>query len=72
MPDAIADGFFACRYVPRLAEALDGAGWSLVQPLLASSYQGYGTASLDGDAADLQQLAVTLRDTLGSRGMVVM
>jgi hypothetical protein len=35
-----------CSYVVPLANALQEEKWSLVQPLLSSSYIGYGTSSL--------------------------
>lgn len=35
------------RYLEPLSIALENEKWSLVQPLLSSSYLGYGTSSLD-------------------------
>lgn len=35
------------RYLEPLSIALENEKWSLVQPLLSSSYIGYGTSSLD-------------------------
>jgi hypothetical protein len=35
-----------CSYVVPLSNALQEEKWSLVQPLLSSSYIGYGTSSL--------------------------
>jgi hypothetical protein len=35
-----------CSYVEPLAKALEAEKWSLVQPLLTSSYTGFGTSSL--------------------------
>jgi Protein of unknown function (DUF1749) len=38
--------FFCHRYIEPLSIALENSNWSLVQPLLSSSYIGYGTSSL--------------------------
>ena len=63
----LTDGFFATPYLAPLAASAATAGWGLVTPLLRSSHTGWGTACLDGDAADLSLLA----DHLGSaRGAV--
>lgn len=52
----LTDGLLACKYVDSLAEKLDAAGWALVQPVLSSSYTGYGISSLDQDAKELSAL----------------
>lgn len=52
----LTDGLLACPYVPALGEACQRVGWALVQPLLSSSYIGYGTGSLDRDADELSLL----------------
>ena len=36
----LTDGLLACDYIPRLAAGLDRVGYSLVQPVLSSSYKG--------------------------------
>ena len=51
----LTDGLLACRYVDQLAAALDEAGWALVQPVLSSSYTGYGISSLARDAEELSE-----------------
>ncbi|KAK9137185.1 hypothetical protein Sjap_007779 [Stephania japonica] len=43
----LTDGFLATEYLEPLATALEDEKWSLVQPLLSSSYIGYGTSSLE-------------------------
>lgn len=52
----LTDGLLACPYVPALGEACDQEAWGFVQPLLSSSYIGYGTGSLDRDASELELL----------------
>jgi pimeloyl-ACP methyl ester carboxylesterase len=56
----LSDGFCATPYLAPLAAALPPAGWSLLQVLLSSSYAGWGTASLAGDAAELRALLAHL------------
>ncbi|RZC53215.1 hypothetical protein C5167_012070 [Papaver somniferum] len=45
----LTDGLLATDYVEPLSIALQKEKWSLVQPLLSSSYTGYGTSSLKQD-----------------------
>ena len=52
-----------CHRTPSLA----GGRRSMVQPLLASSGSGYGTSSLDQDAAQLDQLAQHLKSAFNSQ-----
>ncbi|CAN0388040.1 unnamed protein product, partial [Ectocarpus sp. 13 AM-2016] len=52
----LTDGLLALDYVPELAAALDRLGFSFVQPVLSSSYQGYGTSSLRQDVEELDEL----------------
>lgn len=56
----LSDGLLGCQYVEQLAAELDRKGWAFVQPVLSSSYGGYGTSSLAQDAAELTQLLTTL------------
>ncbi|KAF3791698.1 hypothetical protein EJ110_NYTH13884 [Nymphaea thermarum] len=42
----LTDGLLATSYLEPLSVALEREKWSLVQPLLSSSYTGYGTSSL--------------------------
>lgn len=57
----LTDGLLACKWVPPLAQRLDHAGWSVVQPLLSSSYAGWGLGSLNTDAQELHALAQHLK-----------
>uniref|UniRef100_A0A7S0L6B9 AB hydrolase-1 domain-containing protein n=1 Tax=Coccolithus braarudii TaxID=221442 RepID=A0A7S0L6B9_9EUKA len=52
----LTDGLLACSYVERLAEQCHKEGWALVQPVLSSSYAGFGTSSLDRDVDEIASL----------------
>ena len=56
----LTDGLLACAYVNKLGEELDRIGWALVQPILSSSYAGYGCSSLARDAEQLSELLLTI------------
>ncbi len=56
----LTDGLLACAYLDKLAEELDRIGWALVQPILSSSYAGYGCSSLARDAEQLSELLLTI------------
>lgn len=57
----LTDGLLFASYCQPLAQKLAAGSWSLVQPLLTSSHQGWGLASLDQDAAELHLLARHLK-----------
>ena len=61
----LTDGLFACSYVEPLSRRLGEGGVSLVQTLLSSSHQGYGTSSLNQDAEELTALAQFLASQFG-------
>jgi len=67
----LTDGLLACPYVPALGDACEQAGWALVQPLLSSSYIGYGTGSLDRDAAELALLVSFLAAERGATEVAI-
>lgn len=52
----LTDGLLSQRYFPALAKELEPRGWRLVQPLLSSSYRGWGQGSLDEDCDELDRL----------------
>eukprot|EP00037_Helgoeca_nana_P012034 m.108479 g.108479 ORF g.108479 m.108479 type:complete len:344 (+) comp21218_c0_seq1:160-1191(+) len=53
----LTDGLLCPRsYAADLAKAAVAGGWAFVQPVLSSSYLGYGTASLDTDVDELDTL----------------
>ena len=56
----LTDGLLACSYVEALGPALDQRGWALVQPVLTSSYAGFGCSSLAKDAAEIAELLAHL------------
>ena len=56
----LTDGLLALPYLPELDRLCREAAVALVQPILRSSYLGYGTATLAQDAADIAQLIAFL------------
>ncbi|KAG2430183.1 hypothetical protein HXX76_010282 [Chlamydomonas incerta] len=68
----LTDGLLFAPYVAPLTEALSKLGWAAVHASLQSAWTGYGTGSLDRDAADLRQLAAHLRRQHGIRGVVLL
>jgi len=67
----LTDGLMSHTYFKPLGEALDAAQWSLVQPLLTSSYTGWGVSSLDRDADELLMLSQHLATHYDSQGIVI-
>ncbi|KAI3948244.1 hypothetical protein MKX01_014843 [Papaver californicum] len=67
----LTDGLLATDYVEPLSIALQKEKWSLVQPLLSSSYTGYGTSSLKQDAGEIDQLISYLINKEDSTGVVL-
>eukprot|EP00879_Flechtneria_rotunda_P009118 GHRR01009546.1.p1 GENE.GHRR01009546.1~~GHRR01009546.1.p1 ORF type:complete len:358 (+),score=102.20 GHRR01009546.1:188-1261(+) len=68
----LTDGLMFAPYCQQLASAVGSMGWTLVQAQLTSSYQGWGLASLDQDADELQQLAACLSQQQDCQAWVVM
>ncbi|BBN11144.1 hypothetical protein MPTK1_5g09420 [Marchantia polymorpha subsp. ruderalis] len=68
----LTDGLLATDYVKPLADALLDEKWSLVQPLLSSSYTGYGQSSLMQDTAEIEQLIYFLINEEASQGVMLM
>ncbi|GJD05834.1 UPF0613 protein [Galdieria sulphuraria] len=52
----LTDGLFSPRYWGPMAKALHSQGFTCVQPILSSSYHGFGTSSLDQDVMELDTL----------------
>lgn len=52
----LSDGLMPVPYVGPLESVLVAKDWSLVQPILSSSYTGFGHGSLDRDVQELDQL----------------
>ncbi|WPK22847.1 hypothetical protein PUMCH_000066 [Australozyma saopauloensis] len=66
----LGDGFLTVPYVPDLAQGIEGKfgrNWTVVQALISSSYQGYGTGSLKRDVRELSQLVKYLRTKRGTK-----
>lgn len=59
----LTDGLLACSYVEALAAECDTKGWALVQPIISSSYKGYGCSSLSTDVAELAECMAYLNRT---------
>eukprot|EP00928_Gymnodinium_smaydae_P043964 TRINITY_DN29366_c0_g1_i1.p1 TRINITY_DN29366_c0_g1~~TRINITY_DN29366_c0_g1_i1.p1 ORF type:complete len:382 (+),score=50.72 TRINITY_DN29366_c0_g1_i1:91-1146(+) len=59
----LTDGLLACSYVDALAAECDSRGWALVQPVITSSYKGYGCSSVKNDAHELAQCLEYLKRT---------
>lgn len=62
----LTDGLLACPYVEALAAACADENWALVQPILSSSYMGYGTGSLSRDSEELDSLMAFLHEQRGA------
>lgn len=56
----LSDGFLPTPYTQALSQQLP-EHWSLVQPLLQSSYTGFGHGTLDRDVQDLEALLLYLQ-----------
>ena len=52
----LSDGLLPVPYTQDLADACSEASWSLVQPVISSSYLGFGHGSLQRDCDELQEL----------------
>jgi hypothetical protein len=50
----LSDGLIPTPYTKKLEEACHVQGWSLVQPILSSSYLGFGNGSLDRDTNEIR------------------
>ncbi|KAL5198266.1 hypothetical protein ABZP36_001778, partial [Zizania latifolia] len=64
----LTDGFL----LELLSLALEVEKWSLVQPLLSSSYTGYGISSLEQDVLELDQLISYLINKENSEGVILL
>ncbi|CAA6669007.1 unnamed protein product [Spirodela intermedia] len=68
----LTDGLLATEYLESLSVALEKERWSLVQPLLSSSYTGYGISSLKQDSMELDLLISYLINKENSEGVVLL
>jgi triacylglycerol esterase/lipase EstA (alpha/beta hydrolase family) len=67
----LGDGLAALPVLPQLHEALAKAHWSLVQPLLSSSYSQWGLSSIDSDATEINRLCEYLAEQ-GKKRLVLL
>lgn len=70
----LGDGFLTVPYIKDIAAGLlqiEGSKWNLVQALISSSYQGYGTGSLQRDTKELSKLVGFLRSKRGNKSSKV-
>lgn len=58
----LSDGIGSTPYLSDLAESLDKTSWSLFQPVLSSSYLGWGIGSLDKDVTEIGQCVDYIRE----------
>ena len=56
----LSDGLIPVPYTAGLQHVCRDTGWSLVQPVLSSSYTGFGHGSLDQDVDELVELVTYL------------
>ena len=61
----LGDGLNAVPYIVVLRDVLGSINWGLAQPLLRSSYGGYGTCSLSTDVEDLSRACEVLAQRFG-------
>jgi pimeloyl-ACP methyl ester carboxylesterase len=52
----LTDGLNACPWIFKMSAACQASGWNMIQPLLSSSYLGYGTGSLQRDTEEIVAL----------------
>ena len=52
----LSDGLLPTPYTPALEQACHELEWSLVQPILSSSYLGFGNGDLERDSEEISAL----------------
>ena len=67
----LGDGLLTVPYIPEVVSKLP-ANWSFCNPILTSSYNGWGTGSLKRDAEEIGQLVKYLRVNCHKKRIVVM
>ncbi|PWW73452.1 DUF1749-domain-containing protein [Tuber magnatum] len=63
----LGDGIHTIPYVSPLIDAVTGAGWSLVEVLLSSSYKGWGIGSIAQDAVEISACVEYFRTIRGGK-----
>jgi Protein of unknown function (DUF1749) len=67
----LSDGLMPVPYTTHLESEIAKHDWSLVQPILSSSYTGFGHGSLDRDVAELDELIDYLIESRGATRVAV-
>lgn len=67
----LTDGLMTVPYISQLNNQLP-SHWSIFQILITSSYQGWGTGSLDRDVKEISLLVQYLKEKLGKKKVVLM
>jgi len=68
----LTDGLLSLRYMPSLAKSLQQIGWRTFQPVLQSSYRGWGFASLHADASGIDRFLSFLHSSRGVTSVVLL
>lgn len=68
----LTDGPQSLAYTDKLAEMLNEINISLIQPILTSSYGGYGYSSLETDCAEVDVLVHHLVNEKGKKGVILL
>jgi len=58
----LSDGLIPLGYTAYLEKKCHQLGWSLVQPILSSSYLGFGSGSLNRDTNEISKLLLFLKE----------
>jgi Protein of unknown function (DUF1749) len=54
----LSDGLLPTPYTQSLEKACHALGWSLVQPIISSSYLGFGNGDLQRDTSELRYVSL--------------
>jgi hypothetical protein len=67
----LSDGLIPTPYTKELEQKAAAVHWSLVQPMLSSSYLGFGNGDLNRDSSELTQLLSYLHDHHGAQSVAL-
>eukprot|EP01117_Protostelium_nocturnum_P010941 TRINITY_DN3959_c0_g1_i1.p1 TRINITY_DN3959_c0_g1~~TRINITY_DN3959_c0_g1_i1.p1 ORF type:complete len:277 (-),score=92.55 TRINITY_DN3959_c0_g1_i1:62-892(-) len=68
----LTNGLLSVYYFKNLIPYLDSKGWSTVNPILSSSYMGFGTNSLQTDANEIDSLVEFLYKNFDAERVVLL
>ena len=57
----LGDGLWSPAYLAEIMKALEHAPWTVFQPVLTSSYRGWGLSSLDQDIDEVAKCVAYVR-----------